>query len=101
MLELTHGRKSDERVSSRNPNVRASVAGSIWTARCSLSIVQSTFDYWQLRVLTAMRRKRGANFLERSEHAETLEADCKLRSVDAMRGLRERATDLLNPANSV
>ena len=101
MLELTHDSRSDERVSRRDFVVQASGEASLATPRCPLSMMQSTFDYWQLRAPAAVRRKCRANFSERSERAETLEAGWKFRGADAIRGLRERATRLLNPANSV
>src|SRR5262245_60548112 len=101
MLELTHGRKSDERASGRGLRVRASVPRSIRTECHTLSIVQSAFNYWQLRAPTATSRKRGADFLERLVCAKTKEADWIFRAADAMRGLRARAVGLMNAANSV
>jgi len=101
MLELTHDSRSDERVSRRDFAVRASGEASLGTPRRPLVLAQPTFDYRQLRALAAMRRKCRANLSERSERPGTLEAGWKFRGEDAIRGLRERATRLLNPANSV
>ena len=89
------------RVSQRNDRVEASMEGSNRAQRSSRSRAESALNYWQLRALAALRRKCDGYFSERSGLAQTLEADWIFGGADAMRGLRERATRLLNPANSV
>jgi hypothetical protein len=101
MLKLTHGRKSDERVSSSDPWIRTTAEASFAVARHGALTVGAPFSYWQLRALASRQGNGSADFSERFRQVRTLEADWFFCRAGSMKWARAGLTGPLERWNSV
>jgi hypothetical protein len=101
MLDLTHGSRSDEHVSTAHPHMGATVKSLVERGLHGVGSAPRAFDYWQLRTLAAKHGIAGADFSERFSRARTLEAGWIFRGAGSMQRARAGLAGLPGRSNSV
>lgn len=94
MLKLTHGMRSNERVSTTDPTARATAGVPDGAAHGDLGRATSALDYRDLRGLAAARTNAHGDWSERFGRARTLEAGWIFGGEDSMNGPRARLAGL-------
>jgi hypothetical protein len=101
MLELTHGSRSNERVSTRVPGAGATPELFLAAAPLGAAGVRRTCDSRQLRALAIRHGSDGRDLSERLPRIGTLEADWNFCDGDSMQRSRARVAGLPSRSNRV